>query len=324
MNCPKCGSDKLQLTSSTKGKIKKRGIISTLFHLFMIFITLGLWIIVPIITSGSKGKIKTYILATCMDCGYSAPKNKFMFERVNEDVDASVDKDFYKRQWFMWLTLIFFAPVGIFLMYKYNTTLSDKVKKGIAIGCGIFFVLAMISGGTETEEEKIVDNNSTTQQEEKVDPVIVKKEPEPTDITTLSKENSAFVGSYNHIYRMNTDYTNDDWSYIIFNFQTIKYYDEYTVNNGQTLYDFIVIENVLPTEENYNLVNLVAYFQAYDQYGEIINIDDIYTQTGEEFSEILFSAMNPDESKNIAYVLIGGLDSSINVKPRAVFELNKN
>lgn len=67
--CKKCGSTRLQAVSVTKGKIKKRGCLAMCFHIFMIFITLGLWVIIPLLRGGSKGKIKTEIQFVCLDCG---------------------------------------------------------------------------------------------------------------------------------------------------------------------------------------------------------------------------------------------------------------
>lgn len=67
--CKKCGSSRIQAVSITSGKIKKRGCLGTLFHIFMICITFGLWIIIPMLRSGSHGKIKTKVEFVCLDCG---------------------------------------------------------------------------------------------------------------------------------------------------------------------------------------------------------------------------------------------------------------
>lgn len=67
--CKKCGSTRIQAMAITKGKIKKRGCLSTLFHIFMTIITFGLWIIIPLLRGGSHGKITTKIEYICLDCG---------------------------------------------------------------------------------------------------------------------------------------------------------------------------------------------------------------------------------------------------------------
>lgn len=49
-------------------------------------------------------------------------------------------QDFYKEQWFMWLLLVIFAPVGIFLMYKYNQNFSKRTKMIISIFAIVFSI----------------------------------------------------------------------------------------------------------------------------------------------------------------------------------------
>jgi hypothetical protein len=69
MNCPNCGSQNIQMVSETSGKIKKRGCLMSMVHIFLTICTFGLWLIVPIIAGGSKGKIKSKTKAVCMGCG---------------------------------------------------------------------------------------------------------------------------------------------------------------------------------------------------------------------------------------------------------------
>ncbi len=47
---------------------------------------------------------------------------------------------FYQKPWFMWVMLIFFAPVGIFLIWKYH----PEIKKGIKIVLTVVFALWFI------------------------------------------------------------------------------------------------------------------------------------------------------------------------------------
>ena len=57
---------------------------------------------------------------------------------------------FYEKNWFMWATLILFAPVGIFLMWKYRRF--GKVPK-VILSCvfGIWFLLFASSFQTATQ-----------------------------------------------------------------------------------------------------------------------------------------------------------------------------
>ena len=132
---------------------------------------------------------------------------------------------------------------------------------------------------------------------------------------------NAFIGETNTPYRMNTKYTNDDGSYIFINIQSLKYYSTYTVNNGDSISNVIVMENVLPISETQNLINKVAYIHAFDKYGVEMIIGDIYTQTGQNFSEIIFSAKNISETQNIKFIIIGGLDDETQSKIKMIFEI---
>lgn len=70
MKCRKCGSSNMTPLSKTTGKIKKRGCLGTSIHILLTVCTGGLWIIIPLITSGSKGKIKTKTVYVCNECGH--------------------------------------------------------------------------------------------------------------------------------------------------------------------------------------------------------------------------------------------------------------
>nr|DAF27023.1 MAG TPA: nucleic-acid-binding protein [Caudoviricetes sp.] len=69
MQCPKCNSTNIQAIAKTKGKVKKRGLIGSLMWIFLACCTCGLILLIPLLTGGSKGKIKTKTAFVCMDCG---------------------------------------------------------------------------------------------------------------------------------------------------------------------------------------------------------------------------------------------------------------
>lgn len=69
MVCPKCGSEHIQAIAKTSGKIKKRGLMGSLMWLLLAICTCGLILIIPLLSGGSKGKIKTKTGFVCMDCG---------------------------------------------------------------------------------------------------------------------------------------------------------------------------------------------------------------------------------------------------------------
>lgn len=69
MKCPKCKSENIQVITKTEGKIKKRGLVSTLIWILLAICTCGIILIIPILTGGSKGKIKTKTSFVCLNCG---------------------------------------------------------------------------------------------------------------------------------------------------------------------------------------------------------------------------------------------------------------
>lgn len=69
MKCPKCGSENIQAISKTEGKIKKRGCISVLIWIMLAICTFGTILLIPLLTGGSKGKIKSKTSFVCLNCG---------------------------------------------------------------------------------------------------------------------------------------------------------------------------------------------------------------------------------------------------------------
>ncbi len=69
MNCPKCGSDKVNVQMvDTKVKTNNVGIFGRLIRLTLILCTCGLWLLVP--KRKSNSKIKNRSVAVCQNCGH--------------------------------------------------------------------------------------------------------------------------------------------------------------------------------------------------------------------------------------------------------------
>lgn len=69
MICRKCSSDRVVVQAVIETKIKHRGCIGWFFWILLACCTLGLIIIIPLITN-SKIKSKTHAEAYCQNCGY--------------------------------------------------------------------------------------------------------------------------------------------------------------------------------------------------------------------------------------------------------------
>lgn len=69
MKCPKCGSDNIVVQAITETKTKRRGCIGWFFWILLAICTLGLILIIPLLTN-SKTKSKTHSEAVCQNCGH--------------------------------------------------------------------------------------------------------------------------------------------------------------------------------------------------------------------------------------------------------------
>jgi DNA-directed RNA polymerase subunit RPC12/RpoP len=69
MKCPRCGSDNVTVQAITEVKTKRRGCLGWLLWIILAICTLGLILIIPLITN-SKTKSKTHSEAVCQNCGH--------------------------------------------------------------------------------------------------------------------------------------------------------------------------------------------------------------------------------------------------------------
>jgi len=77
-----------------------------------------------------------------------------------------MNQKFYEKDWFLWATLIFFAPVGIFLLWK-NKKFNKNMTIILTAIFGIWFIIALANGGkTKEPQETAVANAQETKQVE--------------------------------------------------------------------------------------------------------------------------------------------------------------
>ena len=89
---------------------------------------------------------------------------------------APPKSEWYKQTWAIVLLLIFFFPVGIFLMWKYSTW-----KQGVKIAISVVFGLFVIGNMNNKKEDTVATNTKVeTKAEEtkKEEPKVVEKTPE--------------------------------------------------------------------------------------------------------------------------------------------------
>lgn len=102
----------------------------------------------------------------CKFCGEKIGKDSVLCSKCGRQLKTvkkeiveekkEIQNKFYEQQWFMWAMLIFFAPVGIFFMWKFNDKMKKNTKIILSIVFGIIFFI-MISSSSEEP----INNNSS-------------------------------------------------------------------------------------------------------------------------------------------------------------------
>ena len=90
----------------------------------------------------------------CPKCGRQLKvikkEEKSDSEKESKDTIDESSK-FYSKAWFMWVMLVFFAPVGIFLMWKFHPEMKKNTKIILTVVFAILFlVIAFGNNGDET------------------------------------------------------------------------------------------------------------------------------------------------------------------------------
>ena len=123
----------------------------------------------------------------CPKCGRQLQfVEKTEEQEKNELSSAPKDNQpkFYEQQWFMWIMLVFFAPVGIFLMWKFNTTLQKKTKIILTVVFAIFFLAISVGDDDETT---ITDNPSSNNNNNDNTTEVSKKKVEVIDFSSMKE-----------------------------------------------------------------------------------------------------------------------------------------
>lgn len=113
--------------------------------------------------------------------------------------------EFYKESWFMWVSLVLFAPLGIFLMWKYGQ-LKENVKIVLSVVFAVMFLLIWvpaIGGSVSNNNEKIIEQQATENKE--VVQTVEKKIKAIGDPKVVSLENSESIKSAKTAYNSLTN-----------------------------------------------------------------------------------------------------------------------
>ena len=88
---------------------------------------------------------------------------------------------FYNSNWFMWLTLIFFAPVGIFLMWK-NNRFNKPLRSILSVVFAFIFIVAVTTDPAETSTGNTENKNIVASDMAKQNDSTEENKPKETDI----------------------------------------------------------------------------------------------------------------------------------------------
>lgn len=97
----------------------------------------------------------------CPKCGRQlkvVKKEEASSSEKSSETKYDESSKFYTKAWFMWVMLIFFAPVGIFLMWKFHPEMKKNTKIILTIVFAILF-LAIAFG--ESSDETTINNDSS-------------------------------------------------------------------------------------------------------------------------------------------------------------------
>lgn len=100
----------------------------------------------------------------CKFCGEEINKSSIVCPKCGRQLETvkitsnenSYNNKIYEQQWFMWLVLVFFAPIGILLMWKFNKNIKKSGKIALSIIFGIIF-LSVAFGRSQNNEKENID-----------------------------------------------------------------------------------------------------------------------------------------------------------------------
>lgn len=81
-----------------------------------------------------------------------------------------MNQKFYEKDWFLWVSLIFFAPVGIFLLWK-NKKFNKNVTIALTAIFSIWFIIALSHGGKNESPQETTTANKQIESPTKTDEV---------------------------------------------------------------------------------------------------------------------------------------------------------
>lgn len=219
------------------------------------------------------------------------------------------NEKFYNTNWFMWITLVLFAPVGIAILWlRKDLSFTKKTKEILSGVFTVLFFVLLISGSVSNSETPEVNNDSAstiTESNEIADkeiPVVEPIKEIETEIEVPKTHEENFIIAVNNLTDVSYDLTADTKDLRL----------EFKMSNGfsnewilEAFYmDVLDVCKGLkenPTLDNYDNVRFVAKTMFKKTSGEEIEMPAIAgVITVENINKIVYSGIS---SKDIELIM---------------------
>lgn len=86
---------------------------------------------------------------------------KWLYEKTQEQKAIDPDSVWYKQTYGIILMLIFFFPVGLYLMWKYGKNWNQNLKIGVSAFCGLVLIASMFMPNSSGGNNSMTDSGLT-------------------------------------------------------------------------------------------------------------------------------------------------------------------
>ena len=148
----------------------------------------------------------------CSKCGRQLTvikeKQKKDETTIKEPITNIEESKFYTQTWFMWVMLVFFAPVGIFFMWKFHPEMKKRTKVILTVIFSLIFLIffAISDYNNSADQNELYNNDSSSSNNSAIEK---KKKVEVIDFSTMKEhEILAWCNENNLSCKFQREYSN--------------------------------------------------------------------------------------------------------------------
>lgn len=105
------------------------------------------------------GELIDKSLIVCPKCGRQVVTEQKNVPTSFEKGEIKEEIKFYEQEWFMWLMLFLFTPLGIVFMFKFNKRLSKQTKLILTIIFSLLFIIVFFINMSDSDDNNINNDN---------------------------------------------------------------------------------------------------------------------------------------------------------------------